>query len=77
MDDACKNPSILKRDMLVEIEQPGAGKLTITGNPVKLSKTPPDPRHAAPLLGQDTRAVLEEFGYSKEQIDAWEAEKVF
>ena len=64
VDDACKNPSILKRDMLVEIEQPGAGKLTITGNPVKLSKTPPDPRHAAPLLGQDTRAVLEEFGYS-------------
>ena len=54
-----------------------AGKLTITGNPVKLSKTPPDPRHAAPLLGQDTRAVLAEFGYSKEQIDAWEAEKVF
>lgn len=77
VDDACKNPSILKRDMLVEIDQPGAGKLTITGNPVKLSKTPPDPRHAAPLLGQDTRAVLAEFGYSKEQIDAWEAEKVF
>ena len=69
VDDACKNPSILERKMLVEIDQPGMGKVKITGNPIKLSETPPDPVHAAPLLGQDTKAVLKEiFGYSDEKI---------
>ena len=39
VDEACQNPSILQREMLVEIDQPGAGKLKITGNPIKLSQT--------------------------------------
>ena len=77
VDDACQNPSILQRDMLVEIDQPGAGKLKITGNPMKLSQTPPDPQHPAPILGQDTKEVLRDiFGFSDEQIAQWEADKV-
>ena len=78
VDEACENPSILKREMLVEIDQPGMGKVKITGNPMKLSETPADPRHPAPLLGQDTKEVLHDiFGYSDEQIAKWEEEKVF
>lgn len=78
VDEACENPSILKREMLVEIDQPGMGKVKITGNPMKLSETPANPRHPAPLLGQDTKEVLHDiFGYSDEQIAKWEEEKVF
>lgn len=77
VDDACKNPSILQREMLVEIDQPGMGKVRITGNPMKLSKTPADPKHAAPLLGQDTKSVLHDiFGYSDEQIAQMESDKI-
>ena len=77
VDEACENPSILKREMLVDIQQPGAGTLRITGNPIKLSQTPPDPKHPAPLLGQDNREVLRDiFGYSDEQIDKWQEEKI-
>ena len=43
VDEACENPSILARKMLVEIDQPGMGKVKITGNPMKLSETPPTP----------------------------------
>jgi len=75
---ACEDPSILKREMLVEIDQPEAGKLVITGNPVKLSETPVDPKHPAPLLGQDTKDVLRDlFGYTEEQISQWEKENLF
>ena len=75
---ACNDPSILQREMLVEIDQPGAGKLTITGNPVKLSETPVDPKHPAPILGQDNKAVLcGMFGYSEEQFAQWEKENLF
>ena len=77
VDEACENPSILQREMLVDIQQPGAGTLRITGNPIKLSQTPPDPKHPAPLLGQDNREVLRDiFGYSDEQIDKWQEEKI-
>ena len=77
VDEACQNPSILQRDMLVDIHQPGAGKLRITGNPIKLSETPPDPKHPAPLLGQHTKSVLTEtFGFSQEQVAKWEAETI-
>lgn len=77
VDEACENPSILQRNMLVEIDQPGMGKVKITGNPIKLSETPPDPKHPAPLLGQDTKEVLQDiFGFSQEQVAKWEAEHI-
>ena len=77
VDEACQNPSILQRDMLVEIDQPGMGKVKITGNPIKLSQTPPDPCHPAPLLGQDTQEVLRDvFGFSDEQIAKWKEENI-
>ena len=77
VDEACQNPSILQREMLVEIDQPGACKLKITGNPIKLSQTPPDPCHPAPLLGQDTREVLRDtFGFSDTQISKWKEENI-
>ncbi len=37
-----------------------AGTQRITGTPIKLSETPGSPDGAAPLLGQDTTAVLKE-----------------
>lgn len=77
LSEACKNPSILAREMLVEIDQPGMGKVKITGNPMKLSATPADPCHPAPLLGQDTKDVLANtFGFSQEQIAQWEEQKI-
>lgn len=78
VDQACQNPSIREREMLVEIDQPGMGKIEVTGNPMKLYGTPADPKHPAPLLGQHTKEVLHDvFGYSDEQISAWEEQKLF
>ena len=78
VQQACEDPSILKREMLIEIDQPEAGKLVITGNPLKLSGTPVDPKHPAPLLGQDTNEILHDiFGYSQEQLAQWTQERLF
>ena len=53
------------------------GKVKITGNPIKLSQTPPDPCQPAPLLGQDTQEVLRDvFGFSDEQIAKWKEENI-
>jgi formyl-CoA transferase/CoA:oxalate CoA-transferase len=48
------------RNMFPEIEHPTAGRHRVTGTPVKLSQTPGSPHAPAPLLGQHTRAALEE-----------------
>lgn len=75
--EACKDESILAREMLVEIDQPGMGKVRITGNPVKLSKTPPDPKHPAPLLGEHNKEILEGMlGYTDEEVKKLEEDGI-
>ena len=60
VDEACENPSILARKMLVEIDQPGMGKLQITAMAQKLTRTKSCPRKGAPLLGEDNAAIYGE-----------------
>jgi crotonobetainyl-CoA:carnitine CoA-transferase CaiB-like acyl-CoA transferase len=46
------------RDMLPEVEHSTAGRIRVTGAPVKLSGSSSAVRTAAPRLGQDSDAVL-------------------
>ena len=43
----------------------------ILGNPIKMSETPYQIRHAAPLLGQDNEKILKELGYSNANYKAF------
>ncbi len=57
------------REMLVDVEQPGSkAPVTITGVPVKLSRTPGSVRHRAPLLGEHTDELLTALGYARDTI---------
>jgi crotonobetainyl-CoA:carnitine CoA-transferase CaiB-like acyl-CoA transferase len=63
--EALSDPHALARDMIVDLDHPGAGRIKALGVPVKLSETPGAVDRAAPLLGQDTAAMLTELGYSE------------
>lgn len=54
----CEDPHIQYRNMLVEIEQPGIGKMKIAGSPFRLSETPGRVSRGAPLLGEHTEEIL-------------------
>jgi CoA:oxalate CoA-transferase len=54
----CEDPQIQFRDMLVEIEQKGIGKMKIAGSPLRLSETPGRVYQGAPALGEHTEAIL-------------------
>lgn len=53
------------REMLVDVEQPGsATPVKVAGVPIKMSRTPGGVRNRAPLLGENTREILELAGCS-------------
>ena len=77
MKEICEDPHIAHRKMLVEIDQPGIGKMKIAGSPIRLSETPGEVYAPAPLLGQHSEDVLREIlGYSQEEIGSLKEEGV-
>jgi len=68
--DVAADPHALAREMVVVLQHPRAGRTRALGLPVKLSRTPGKVSRPAPVLGQHTREVLAEFGFSAAEIDA-------
>jgi crotonobetainyl-CoA:carnitine CoA-transferase CaiB-like acyl-CoA transferase len=63
------DPQALAREMIVETTHPTAGKVKAIGLPIKFSDTPGGVRKAAPLMGEHTREVLLETGFSDAEIE--------
>eukprot|EP01041_Mallomonas_annulata_P015122 gene15122-32076_t len=55
-----EDPHVQHRGMKMQMDHPTIGKVTLLGNPAKLSVTPPRYRRPPPLLGQHTKEVLRE-----------------
>jgi alpha-methylacyl-CoA racemase len=70
LDEALDSELVRAREMVVELDQPGAGKVKQLGVPVKLSRTPGGARAPGPVLGEHTDDVLGAAGYSEEEIAA-------
>jgi crotonobetainyl-CoA:carnitine CoA-transferase CaiB-like acyl-CoA transferase len=69
-----QDPQALAREMIVETSHPTAGRVKAIGLPIKFSDTPGGIRRAAPVLGQHTREVLREHGYSDAEIERMAAQ---
>jgi crotonobetainyl-CoA:carnitine CoA-transferase CaiB-like acyl-CoA transferase len=66
--EALSHPQTLAREMVVRQRHPQAGEISTLGMPVKFSATPARYRRAAPRLGEDTLAILREYGYDDAEI---------
>ena len=63
------DPQTVARDMVVRVPHRRLGEVETLGPPVKFSETAATVRRGAPVLGQHTREVLAEYGYSADDID--------
>jgi crotonobetainyl-CoA:carnitine CoA-transferase CaiB-like acyl-CoA transferase len=70
LDEALGSELVGAREMVVEIEQPGAERaVRLLGVPVKLGRTPGDhARLPGPALGEHTEEVLRSAGYSAQEV---------
>lgn len=75
--EACQDPQVLAREMIIEKEHPQLGKIKQIGCPIKMSKTNPTVRTNATKRGSDTNEILMEFGYTEEQIKQLKSKGIF
>ena len=73
LDEALASDLVRSREMVIEIDQPGAGAVRQLGVPVKLSRTPGEARGPGPPLGEHTAQALRSAGYSDAEIEELEA----
>ena len=68
-DQVFDDPQIRHMGMVQDVEQPGLGSVRMLGFPFAAGGKRPAVRRPAPRLGEHTREVLQEVGYSKERIE--------
>jgi crotonobetainyl-CoA:carnitine CoA-transferase CaiB-like acyl-CoA transferase len=75
LDEALQSELVAAREMVAELEQPGAEHpVKLLGVPIKLSRTPGNAARApGPALGEHTDEVLSQAGYESEEIAALHA----
>ena len=74
VEDVIVDPQIRYNRMIVPVEHPELGTLEVTGMPIHFYGTPCTIEKHPPMLGEHTRQVLQELGYTGEEIDALIAE---
>ena len=66
--EACEDPQIKARNMVVEVDHPTFGKVRNVASPIKYSRTPLKIRSLAPKVGQHSNEILRSLNYSEEDI---------
>jgi len=66
--DVVDDPQVRENGMIRTIDHPTLGELTVTGTPIRMSKTPPYIRRHPPLAGEHTEEILREYGYPTSMV---------
>ncbi len=67
-DELLDDPQVRANEYIVEVDHPTQGRLPVVGAPWRFSETPTEIAAAAPELGQHSEDILQELGYTWEQI---------
>jgi crotonobetainyl-CoA:carnitine CoA-transferase CaiB-like acyl-CoA transferase len=70
LDDLFTDPYLVETNFFERHQHPTEGTVVVPAIPTRFSETPPNIHRYWPALGEHTRAVLAELGYSPSDIDA-------
>lgn len=73
---ACQDPQIKARNMVVEQAHPQFEKIPNIASPIKYSRTPLRIRSLAPKMGEHTEKILSDLNYSKQKIKELKKKKI-
>lgn len=76
VQDAFDNEQLGVRNMVLEIEDKAIGRIKMPGVPIKMSGIEDTDISSAPLLGEDTKAVLQELDIANEDLESLEEQGV-
>tara|TARA_B100000902_G_scaffold193429_1_gene184855 strand:+ start:4137 stop:5336 length:1200 start_codon:yes stop_codon:yes gene_type:complete len=68
VDDVFNDPQVINNKTIVEWEHPDAGLMKMARPPVRWGVTKPEIKWSADHVGQNTHVILEEHGYSNNEI---------
>jgi crotonobetainyl-CoA:carnitine CoA-transferase CaiB-like acyl-CoA transferase len=71
-----RHPQVVASGFITEQAHPRAGRFKTVATPVKLEKTPGTIRTPAPLLGEHSRDVLAEAGFTPAEIESLAARRI-
>jgi CoA:oxalate CoA-transferase len=67
MEDVANDPQVAARNMIIEVDDPKAGRVKLFGSPIKMSAfDDPHIRATAPDLDQDREKILKELGVDED-----------
>ncbi|TXT59052.1 MAG: E-cinnamoyl-CoA:R-phenyllactate CoA transferase [Promethearchaeota archaeon] len=73
--EACKDPQIQARKMVKKVKHPKFGEIKNIASPIKMSRTPLKIRSLAPQVGENTKEILSNLGYSEKEIKSLKKNK--
>lgn len=69
IDEACKDESLLARNMIVTLTHKTAGTYQAPGSPLKFEHDAPHLTKGTPILGENNREVFASIGMTKDEVD--------
>jgi crotonobetainyl-CoA:carnitine CoA-transferase CaiB-like acyl-CoA transferase len=76
LDEIAEDPQLQHRQMIVELDHAGEGRIRQTGISIKLSETPGKIRNLGARPGESTDEILSELGYGHEVIKSLKEERI-
>ena len=70
------DPQVRHMQIRAEVSHPRLGKLGLINQPIKLSRTPAKLATATPERGEHTQEVLQEIGFTKNDVDEFKSKGI-